>query len=159
MSHMRFIPLDLRVEDEWQRRGLRSLAMQYDLTRVARLSLLLLNHRDPNARLTVSLHNLLHRLPNLHRLELSGPHETGVQLTAEQLCFMIPRHVEHLCMDQRSYQRMKIIADRLNFLSTITYNYNWNIDYALINQLFTQRQNGWRYNLDNYYVFIWIDTQ
>lgn len=132
--------------------------MAHDFASVVEIQLLIPDNRDTNQSLSVSFHNLLIRLPNLRRLNLYGYDRNYVTMTPDQVYFMVPHHVEHLYMHQRSYQRMREIANKLNFLTTITYNYQWNVDYTLADKIFHKREHGWIYYCDSYRIYIWLNT-
>ena len=72
-----------------------------------------------------AINNLLERTPNVHTFGIS--YNNDLKLIIEEVCSVLSHRIDHLKVRVNYIDYMKLILERVEHVSTITFIYNWRL--------------------------------
>ncbi|CAF4734443.1 unnamed protein product [Rotaria sp. Silwood2] len=116
--------LDIRIEGTWSIDCVHLISTLMDLSQLRKLKLIDKFDRNSSQIIITNYLKIFEQVHNVRSLVIIIPwlSKTDTKIT-NQLCSMIPSHIEHLKIDVRSIKDMKIVLERLDHLSSVTFRF------------------------------------
>jgi hypothetical protein len=107
-----------------------------------------------------NLINIFHQTSHLHTLEINNnisPHTSNT--TIEDICLLIPNYIKHLKITVNNINEMKIIFDRFDYLSSITFCFTFSksIPSPKILESFLNIEKDLTYRKDDCIIRVWLN--
>ncbi len=112
------IELKLELDRQWPLHSLEFLSMTFDLSRLVKISLSI-SFDKKFAQSTINgLNTLFKQTPNVHTFQ-----NDNYTANAEIICSIVPHHVKYLQTKMTRINDMKIVLERLEHLSSVTFHF------------------------------------
>ncbi|CAF0876801.1 unnamed protein product [Adineta steineri] len=106
------------------------------------------------------LKNIFKQISNIRTLEICNNLSTIYSnITIEDICSLIPSYIEHLKITVKNINDMKIIIDRFEYLSSITFRFSFykSIPSAKIIESFLNIKKDLTYRKDDCSIRVWLN--
>ncbi|CAF1342097.1 unnamed protein product [Rotaria sordida] len=116
--------LDIRIDGTWSIDCVHLISTLIDLSQLRKLKLIDKFDEDSSQIMTTNYLKIFEQAYNVRSLIIIIPWltKTDTKIT-NQLCSMIPSHIAHLKIDVRSMKDMKIVLERVDHLSSVTFRF------------------------------------
>ncbi len=109
---------------------------------------------------TTNLINIFKQTSNIQTLEINNNLSSlNFNTTIEDICLLIPSYIKHLKITVKNINDMKIIFDRFNYLSSITFRFSFSksIPSTKIIESFLNIKKDLTYRKDDCSIRVWLD--
>ena len=114
--------LHLDQMEDWPLVSLDSLSSIINLSQLVEIKLKSNFFRDYKMKILSAMTNFIQRAHNVSSLIIdNSSYRYRSNLTAENICLMVPRHVKYLEVSVRHFQDMKMIFERCQHLSCVQF--------------------------------------
>ncbi|CAF1361848.1 unnamed protein product [Rotaria sp. Silwood1] len=116
--------LDIQIDNTWSIDCVHLVSTLIDLSQIRKLKLLDKFDPDSSQIMTTNYLKIFEQAYNVRSLIIiiHWLAKTDTKIT-NQLCSIIPSHIEHLTIDVRSMKDMKIVLERVDHLSSVTFRF------------------------------------
>ncbi len=109
---------------------------------------------------TTNLIDIFKQTSNIHTLEINN-HLSALNshTTLEDICLLIPSYIKHLKMTVRNINDMKILFDRFDYLSSITFRFSFDksIPSTKMIESFLNIKKDLTYRKDDCSIRVWLN--
>lgn len=148
--------LILYVDNEWPINSVEHLSTFIDLSSIEELSISIDFHPES---ISNTLDNLIYFFKQTYHLK--SLIIDSLIVNGEYICSIVPDYVKHLQVSTKNIDDMKIIIQRLKYLSSVTFEH-FNRSKLSSSQFLPWLMENRRYStcrIDEVYVSIWLDKQ
>ncbi|CAF0944090.1 unnamed protein product [Adineta steineri] len=137
-----------------------TLSNLINLVHLSQLSLNLNYDYSLDLNTRAYLKNIFKQISNIRTLEICNNLSTIYSnITIEDICSLIPSYIEHLKITVKNINDMKIIIDRFEYLSSITFRFSFykSIPSAKIIESFLNIKKDLTYRKDDCSIRVWLN--
>ena len=128
-----------------------------DLKTVVQVKVLSALIRQCNPYMLADMTELLRQTSDLSSVDICfGFQCRKSNLTATQICSMIPSHVKHLAVSIKDLNEIKHIIERLEYLSSANFFYDYTHSWNEITPWLNTDRQGSSYEADSFSACIWL---
>ena len=109
---------------------------------------------------TQTLHNIFKQTSNIHTLEIcNNLSSINFNTTIDDLCLLISSHIKHLKITVKNINEMKMIFDRFEYLSSITFQFSFykSMPSEKMIESFLNIQKDATYRKDECSIRVWLN--
>ncbi|CAF0798936.1 unnamed protein product [Rotaria sp. Silwood1] len=107
-----------------------------------------------------NLINIFKQTSNIHTFEIyNNLSSINSNTTVEDICLLIPSYIQHLKITVKNVNEMKIVFDRFQYLSSITFRFSFDtcIPSAKVIESFLNIKNDLTYKKDDCSIRVWLN--
>ncbi|CAF0963154.1 unnamed protein product [Rotaria sordida] len=136
------------------------LSSLINLSHITQLSLNLNYDLAFDLHTTTNLINIFKQTSNIHTFEIcNNLSSINSNTKIEDICLLIPKYIEHLKITVKNVNEMKIVFDRFQYLSSITFRFSFDtlIPSSKVIESFLNIKSDLTYKKDDCSVRVWLN--